>query len=171
MKTLLLIDDDNDLLTMLKRGFEKRHYSCDLANNQQEVNNYLKTKKYNYVVLDLNLNGESGIELIPHLLNNNSDISIVVTTGYASLHTAVEAIKLGATNYLSKPASIEDIESAFSGSRIKTNTTMGQQDLKTKEWEHIQQTLEKNSFNISETAKELGMHRRTLQRKLNKKQY
>lgn len=171
MSRIILIDDDHDLLTMLERGFKKRNYQVSCAQNSRDVQTLLSEYDFEEAVLDLNLNGESGLDILPLLLTHNPKIQIVVTTGYASLHTAVDAIKQGACNYLSKPVLIDDIINALQGKNISSKSTVAHQDLKTKEWEHIQYTLKKNNFNISETAKELGYHRRTLQRKLQKKPF
>jgi len=171
MSSILLIDDDTDLLSMLSSGFKKRGYSVCEAAGPTDAMEALRHTPFDYAVLDLNLNGESGMDLLPQLLVECPDLNIVVTTGYASLSTAVEAIKLGASNYLAKPVLIDDIIQAFSGEQAPETNTLGHQDLKSKEWEHIQITLEKNNYNISETAKELGYHRRTLQRKLQKRHY
>jgi two-component system response regulator RegA len=124
------------------------------------------------VVLDLNLNGSSGLALIPQLLAINADCRIVVLTGYASIATAVDAIKLGAVQYLAKPVEIEAILAAFETDDVPDLETAAPDEplsVDRLEWEHIQRVLNENDGNISATARALKMHRRTLQRKLSKR--
>ena len=115
----------------------------------------------------------SGLGCVKALAEHSGDTVIVVLTGYASIATAVEAIKLGASNYLPKPANSDDIEAAFGRTQADTTVEIGTRQtrsVKTVEWEHIHETLAATGFNISETARRLGMHRRTLARKLEKRQ-
>ena len=124
------------------------------------------------VVLDLNLNGSSGLALIPELLAINAACRIVVLTGYASIATAVDAIKLGAVQYLAKPVEIEAILAAFEddeGPDFDLPASDEPLSVDRLEWEHIQRVLNENDGNISATARALKMHRRTLQRKLSKR--
>jgi two-component system response regulator RegA len=122
-------------------------------------------------VVDLKLNGNtSGLTCVQRLHQHDPDMLIVVLTGYASINTAVEAIKLGAVQYLAKPANTDDIEAAFghvAGSE-PVELTNRATSIKTLEWERIHEVLVQTDFNISETARRLGMHRRTLARKLEK---
>lgn len=132
----------------------------------------IKQYQFQFAILDLNLGTETSLELIPLLIEGNSEIRILILTGYASIATAVEAIKLGATNYLAKPADIEEILAALlerSDMPITRETVSEPMSVKRLEWEHIQKVLQENDGNISETARQLKMHRRTLQRKLQKK--
>lgn len=125
-----------------------------------------------HVVLDLNLNGSSGLALIPELLANNPDCRIVVLTGYASIATAVDAVKLGAVQYLAKPVEIEAILSAFEeddGPDFDLPVSEELLSVDRLEWEHIQRVLYEHDGNVSATARALKMHRRTLQRKLAKR--
>jgi two-component system response regulator RegA len=124
------------------------------------------------VVLDLNLNGSSGLALIPQLLAINPACRIVVLTGYASITTAVDAIKLGAVQYLAKPVEIEAILAAFESDDDPDLDLVAPDEplsVDRLEWEHIQRVLNENDGNISATARALKMHRRTLQRKLSKR--
>ncbi len=123
-----------------------------------------------YAVVDLKLNGESGLACVKALHDHDPGILTVVLTGYASIATAVEAIKLGACHYLAKPANTDDIEAAFSKAAGDVDVSLDGRptSIKTLEWERIHQTLVETDFNISETARRLGMHRRTLARKLDK---
>ncbi len=124
-----------------------------------------------YAVVDLKLAaGASGLACVRLLHQHDPDLIIVVLTGYASIATAVEAIKLGARHYLAKPANTDDIEAAFARAAgdAEVELTERQTSIKTLEWERIHETLAATGFNISETARRLGMHRRTLARKLEK---
>ena len=122
-------------------------------------------------MVDLKLAGESGLACVETLHQHNPDMLIVVLTGFASIATAVEAIKLGACQYLAKPSNSDDIEAAFAKGSGDVSTPISQRptSIKTLEWERIHQTLVETDFNISETARRLGMHRRTLARKLEKR--
>ncbi len=122
------------------------------------------------VVVDLKMPGASGLELIPQLLETDPGTRIVVLTGYANIPTAIEAIKLGAVHYLSKPVSTDDIIAAFAKQEGNPKIPVESEMLKldAAEREHILTAFERNGRNISATARELGMHRRTLQRKLDK---
>jgi two-component system response regulator RegA len=124
-------------------------------------------------VVDLKLGGgASGLTCVQTLHQQDPEMRIVVLTGFASIATAVEAIKLGASYYLAKPSNTDDIEAAFARTDGDTDAPLDgrQSTIKTVEWEHIHQTLVETDFNISETARRLGMHRRTLARKLEKRQ-
>jgi two-component system response regulator RegA len=124
------------------------------------------------VVLDLNLGGSSGLALVEPLLRLNPDCRIVVLTGYASIATAVDAIKLGAIQYLSKPVAVETILGAFDSDdqpNVEDSPVAEPLSVDRLEWEHIQRVLRENDGNISATARALRMHRRTLQRKLAKR--
>ena len=123
-------------------------------------------------MVDLKLAGASGLICVQALRASDPEMRIVVLTGFASIATAVEAIKLGASYYLAKPSNTDDIEAAFARADGDPETTIDgrQSSIKTVEWEHIHQTLVETDFNISETARRLGMHRRTLARKLEKRQ-
>ena len=124
-----------------------------------------------HAVVDLKLaGGASGLSSVKHLHAFDPDMVIVVLTGYASIATAVEAIKLGARHYLAKPANSDDIEAAFGRAEGETGLEPATRptSIKTLEWERIHETLAETGFNISETARRLGMHRRTLARKLEK---
>ena len=124
-------------------------------------------------VVDLKLQGEaSGLACVRALVAHDGGMLIVVLTGFASIATAVEAIKLGACHYLAKPSNTDDIEAAFGRSEGTTEVALTSRpsSIKTLEWERIHQVLAETGFNISETARRLGMHRRTLARKLDKQQ-
>ena len=124
-----------------------------------------------FVVLDLKMPGDSGLTLVQKLKELDSHTRIVILTGYASIATAVEAIKLGAVQYLTKPADADEIVAAMSQQDGDANTEIPEKPMSVKrlEWEHIQSILTQHDGNISATARALGMHRRTLQRKLQKR--
>lgn len=168
---LLLVDDDATFCRVLARSLGKRGFSVSQAGNTQQARQRAREQTPDYAVIDLNMPEESGLQLIAPLLATNPAMRIVVLTGYASIATAVEAIKLGALHYLTKPADADDICSAFR--RDSGNAAIDVTDqpipLNRVEWEHIQRVLKECDGNISETARRLGMHRRTLQRKLQKR--
>ena len=141
------------------------------AANLSDVIALLSAWSPGYAVVDLKLQaGDSGLACVQALHAHDADMLIVVLTGYASIATAVEAIKLGACNYLAKPSNTDDIEAAFGRAVGDATVELTQRptSIKTLEWERIHETLAETGFNISETARRLGMHRRTLARKLGK---
>ncbi len=171
-RLLMIVEDDAAFANTLKRSFERRDYEVLHAENLAGVNALLETQAPDYAVVDLKLGGGSGLSCVEALHAHNPDMLIVVLTGYASIATAVEAIKLGACHYLAKPSNTDDIEEAFkkSAGNAEVPLTERPTSIKTLEWEHIHRTLVEADFNISETARRLGMHRRTLARKLEKRQ-
>ncbi len=171
-RLLMIVEDDAAFANTLKRSFERRDYEVLHAETLVGVNALLETQTPDYAVVDLKLGGGSGLSCVEALHAHNPDMLIVVLTGYASIATAVEAIKLGACHYLAKPSNTDDIEEAFkkSAGNAEVPLTERPTSIKTLEWEHIHRTLVEADFNISETARRLGMHRRTLARKLEKRQ-
>ena len=170
-RLLLIIEDDEAFARTLQRSFERRAYKVLVAASLDEVTKLLETHTPEYAVIDLKLaGGASGLACVQTLHAHDPEMLIVVLTGYASIATAVEAIKLGACHYLAKPSNTDDIEAAFG--RAEGNAEVGLTErptsIKTLEWERIHETLADTGFNISETARRLGMHRRTLARKLEK---
>lgn len=169
-RTLIIVEDDASFARTLKRSFERRDYCVLVAGSVQQVRDILQTETPGYAVVDLKLGNDSGLEAVQLLHEHDQEMRIVVLTGFASIATAVNAIKLGACNYLVKPSKTDDIEAAFHqepkdlDAPIAARTT----SLKTLEWERIHETLVETGFNISEAARRLGMHRRTLARKLSK---
>jgi two-component system response regulator RegA len=170
-RLLLLVEDDAAFARTLKRSFERRGYSVVLAATLDEIVALLETRTPGFAVVDLKLTGASGLACVQTLHAHDRGMLIVVLTGYASIATAVEAIKLGACHYLAKPSNTDDIEAAFSRARGGTDVELSERptSIKTLEWERIHETLADTGFNISETARRLGMHRRTLARKLGKR--
>jgi two-component system response regulator RegA len=169
---LVIVEDDASFGRTLRRSFERRDYEVMLATSPEELAAMIATTKFDYAVVDLKLGTASGLTCVQMLHEHDPETVIVVLTGFASIATAVEAIKLGAAHYLAKPANTDDIEDAF-GKR-EGNAAVPVEgrktSIKTVEWEYIHSTLSECNFNISEAARRLGMHRRTLARKLDKQQ-
>ncbi len=168
--SLLLVDDDGTFRTVLSRALEKRGFAVTTADSVEQALPLAIANPPEYAVLDLKMDGASGLVLVQKLHELDGATRIVMLTGYASIATAVEAIKLGATQYLSKPANADEIVAAF-GHNASTNVPLEAQPATVErlEWEHIQRILHENGDNISATARILNMHRRTLQRKLSKR--
>ena len=156
-RSLIVVEDDAGFARTLKRSFERRGYDVVLAASIEEVRKVLEERSFGHAVVDLKLGGD--------------EMLIVVLTGFASISTAVEAIKLGACHYLAKPSNTDDIEAAFNKAEGNAEVALDARptSIKTLEWERIHQTLIETDFNISEAARRLGMHRRTLARKLEKR--
>ena len=169
--SILVIDDDPSFNTILVRTLNRRGQPAHGAHTPDEALAAARTQGCRRVVLDLNLAGQSGLALIPELLAVDPEARIVVLTGYASIATAVDAVKLGAIQYLAKPVEIEAILAAFSDDGPDFGLPPPDEPLSVDrlEWEHIQRVLAENDGNISATARALKMHRRTLQRKLSKR--
>ena len=170
-RLLLIVEDDAAFARTLKRSFERREYRVLLAASAEEAQALLKTESPGYAVVDLKLGSASGLTAVQTLSQHDPAMLIVVLTGFASIVTAVEAIKLGACNYLVKPSNTDDIEAAFSRAPGDAAAPVAARptSIKTLEWERIHETLAETGFNISEAARRLGMHRRTLARKLAKR--
>ncbi|MEI4509281.1 response regulator transcription factor [Sphingopyxis sp. CCNWLW253] len=171
-RRLLIVEDDETFARTLKRSFERRGYAVEVAHSPEEMDALLTAFRPGYAVVDLKLGGASGLACVQTLRASDATMRIVVLTGFASIATAVEAIKLGASYYLAKPSNTDDIEAAFDRAEGNAETPLDARpsSIKTVEWEHIHQILVETDFNISETARRLGMHRRTLARKLEKRQ-
>lgn len=170
-RLLLIIEDDAAFARTLSRSFERRAYTVLVAANQDEAAAVLERHSPGYAVVDLKLKGNSsGLACVQMLHQHDPEMLIVVLTGFASINTAVEAIKLGACQYLAKPSNTDDIEAAFGhvAGAAEVEVTARSTSIKTLEWERIHAVLAETDFNISETARRLGMHRRTLARKLEK---
>jgi len=170
---ILLVEDDEIFGRVVARALQQRGYEVAHALSLDAANGTVSTQGFDFAVLDLNLGGHSSLPLIPTLKKQNPRMRILVLTGYASIATAVEAIKLGADNYLAKPADADEILAALLGDNSPTQedpSNIGEpMSVRRLEWEHIQKVLKENDGNISETARQLKMHRRTLQRKLQKR--
>jgi two-component system response regulator RegA len=169
--SLIIVEDDATFARTLQRSFERRGYRVRVANDLAELETLLDAEVPDRAVVDLKLGTSSGLPCIQALHARDPAMLIVVLTGYASIATAVEAIKLGACHYLVKPSNTDDIEAAFEKPGGDPDAPLGHRptSIKTREWEMINETLAETGFNISETARRLGMHRRTLARKLEKR--
>ncbi len=170
-RLLLIVEDDAAFARTLKRSFERRDYRVLLAASSKDAEDVLQTESPGYAVVDLKLGTESGLAVVQALHQHDAGMLIVVLTGFASIATAVEAIKLGACNYLVKPSNTDDIVGAFKREPSEAEIPLAARptSIKTLEWERIHEVLAETGFNISETARRLGMHRRTLARKLGKR--
>ncbi|MEK7207082.1 MAG: response regulator transcription factor [Pseudomonadota bacterium] len=168
---LLLVDDDETFCQVLAKALARRGFAVRLAHSVPEGLASAEKSPPEYAVVDLKMHGPSGLELVKKLKELDEHTRIVVLTGYASVATAVEAIKLGAVHYLSKPADADEVVYAFGRQAGDAAVAVEARPvpLSRLEWEHIQKVLMECDGNISETARRLGMHRRTLQRKLLKR--
>ncbi|MCM2308534.1 MAG: response regulator [Sulfuritalea sp.] len=178
-ETMLIIEDDDTFSATLLRALKRRGHTVEAAQTAAAAVELARAILPARVVLDLNLGGESGLGLIPRLMEINPACRIVVLTGYASISTAVDAIKLGAVQYLAKPVDVDSLLRAFGHTLEGDAATPAANapaaisplpmSVERMEWEHIQRVLRDHKGNISATARALNMHRRTLQRKLLKR--
>ncbi|MEX1826416.1 response regulator transcription factor [Luteibacter yeojuensis] len=174
-RPLLIVDDDPTFARVLGRALTSRGFEVISADNADDARALTRRHQPRYCVLDLKLGDENGLRLIPELQSLVPDIRVLLLTGYASIATAVEAIKRGAHDYLAKPVDADAVVRALldgDGGPADVDDPVDAPDaplpLRRLEWEHIQRVLTECEGNISETARRLGMHRRTLQRKLSK---
>ncbi len=169
--TLLLVDDDALLASTLARALYERGFLVTIAHDAGQALKALAEEVPDYAVVDLKIRGESGLALLPRLRQAGPATRIVVLTGYASIATAVQAVKLGANEYLTKPTDADAIVAALRRDGANPEAPLPERPLSPDrlEWEHIQRVLAEHQGNITATADALGMHRRTLQRKLGKR--
>jgi two-component system response regulator RegA len=169
-RRLLLVDDDEPFLRRLTRAMEKRGFEVSPAQSVAEGRTIVEREQPAYAVVDLRLEDGNGLEVVELLRERRSDAKIVVLTGYGAIATAVAAVKIGATDYLSKPADANDICNALlARSDDKPPPPENPMSADRVRWEHIQRVFELCDRNVSETARRLNMHRRTLQRILAKR--
>lgn len=168
---LLLVDDDEVYRQVLGRALSKRGYEVHPAATLGEALSAARAHRPDFAIVDLKLQHESGLDLLEHLEAINANMRIVLLTGYASIATAVTAMKRGASNYLAKPVRVADVIKALNDEEAAIDDPQDHSPMSVgrMEWEHIQKVLQENDGNISATARSLGMYRRTLQRKLAKK--
>ena len=168
-KRILIIDDEEHFVQVLSRSLTRLGYDTTCADTAEQGLEAVKQDSFDWISLDLRLGKDSGLDLIHQLLQHSPNSRIVILTGFASIPTAVEAIKLGAFNYLHKPATVKELLRAFED-KTEEEVTIEASPMSVErlEWEHIQRILHENDGNVSSTARALGMHRRTLQRKLQK---
>jgi len=166
---LLLVDDDETYCQVLAAAFESRGFYVAVAHDVPSAILLAEKEPPEFAVVDLKMPGPSGLELVERLSLLDEHTKTVVLTGYASIATAVQAIKLGAVQYITKPANADEIIQAFGDTANSQETISDTRPSPNRlEWEYLQKVLSENNGNISETARALGMHRRTLQRKMNK---
>ena len=168
---LLLVDDDETFCSVLKPALEKRDFQVSIANDVKSGISLAEQTEPEYAVIDLRIGHDSGLEMVKKLISLDDNTQIVMLTGFASIATAVEAIKLGAIHYLTKPANADEIVNALYKNEGDSSVKINQNPLSVKrlEWEHLQKVLMQHEGNISAAARALNMHRRTLQRKLDKR--
>ena len=166
-KSILIVDDDEILRTRMSKAFRHRGLDVFMASGYDEAQGLLRHRNIDLAVLDLKMEGRSGLELLSELKRISPNTNAIVLTGYGSIANAVEAVKLGATNYVTKPADVEQILAAFQANQI-AESEYNAPSLAEAQWEHIQRVLGDCGGNVSEAARLLDIPRRTLQRKLKK---
>ena len=170
-KDFIIIDDDRTFGQVLARSLSRLGYQVQHFDKPELALESIAKSKNLLVLLDLKLEDDSGLRWIESIRESHADCYIVLLTGYASISTAVEAIKLGADDYLAKPVTAREIlrHIGLENRGVATPIEEKPMSVERLEWEHIQKVLKDNEGNISASARDLGMHRRTLQRKLSKK--
>lgn len=168
--SLLLVDDDAVFCEVMGVALKNRGFEVAIAHDVASAIDIAKADPPEYAVVDLKMPGDSGLVLVRRLKAMEPATRIIVLTGYASITTAVEAVKLGATHYLAKPVDADELVAAFHKTDGDDSIALASNPLSVErlEWEHIQRVLTAHDGNISATARALNMHRRTLQRKLAK---
>jgi two-component system response regulator RegA len=174
--SVLLVDDDERLRSRMARAFEERGYEAQQAGDFEAALGVATAESTEYAVVDLRMPGKSGLEVVRELHRIDPATRIVVLTGYGSIATALEAMRLGATHYLTKPADVDEVIAAFHRDGGESEEAGGDPgggkpvtpSLARVEWEHIQRVLTDCDGNITKAAERLGIHRRSLQRKLAK---
>ena len=172
LKKLLIIEDDLALSQTLARRLSKYDFQCMQVHEKEQALHQCLQFQPDCILLDMKLANENGLSLIAPIRTTLPKVRLVLLTGFASVATAVQAMRLGADDYLAKPANTQMILNALNPEpQQKINATLDVETLSPErlEWEHINQVLQSNNGNVSATARQLGMHRRTLQRKLQKK--
>ncbi|MCO5063731.1 MAG: ActR/PrrA/RegA family redox response regulator transcription factor [Rhizobiaceae bacterium] len=168
--SLLLVDDDKPFVTRLARAMEARGFVVDTAESVAEAVAKAKSNPPAYAVVDMRLGDGNGLDVVAAIRDKRSDARAVILTGYGNIATAVTAVKLGAIDYLSKPADADDVFAALTNSgEQRAAPPENPMSADRVRWEHIQRVFEMCDRNVSETARRLNMHRRTLQRILAKR--
>jgi two-component system response regulator RegA len=169
-RSLLIVDDDKPFLTRLARAMESRGFEVDTAESVEEAVAKARTKAPAFAVIDMRLGDGNGLDVVQAIRERRADAKTVILTGYGNIATAVTAVKLGAIDYLSKPADADDVYAALTrGGAEKATPPENPMSADRVRWEHIQRVYEMCDRNVSETARRLNMHRRTLQRILAKR--
>jgi two-component system, response regulator RegA len=169
--SFLIVDDDITFAQMLKRALDRRGLNSETAPDIGSAEVLMQKNYFAKAIVDLKIAQESGLVLISRLREINQDVKIIMLTGYSSISTAVDAIKLGAINYFCKPIEVDDLLKAFDSTPAAETIPIPENapSLDRMEWEYIQKVLQDCNGNISAAARALGVHRRTLQRKLQKR--
>jgi len=169
--SILILDDDVTFAQTLARSFNRKGFQCLISHSIDEATLLLKTAQPDFAVIDLKIDQESGLHFLPILKHESANTKALILTGYSSISTTVEAMKLGCINYLCKPVNSDEILQALEHQQASPDIPIADDppSVNRLEWEHIQRVLAQHEGNISATAKALGMHRRTLQRKLQKR--
>ena len=168
LPSILLVDDDEVLRERLATAIRARGYEVRTAASSADAIKEAEKESPEMAVVDLRMPGGSGLELLRELRKHDPHTRVLVLTGYGSIATAVEAVRDGAVGYLPKPADADEILAALNGQQTAKQTGVETPSLARAEWEHIQRVLTDCGGNISEAARRLGIHRRSLQRKLHK---
>ena len=169
-KSLLIVDDDNPFRERLARAMEKKGFKVSQAESVKKGISSIKQQKTSFAVVDLRLGDGNGLEVVKEIQKSNSKSRVIMLTGYGNISTAVAAIKQGAIDYLAKPADADDVERALlADPNEKAAPPENPMSADRVKWEHIHRVFELCNRNVSETARRLKMHRRTLQRSLSKK--
>ncbi len=169
-KSLLILDDDDPLRGRLSRAMEKKGFKVKEAKTIIEGLDFVRKTPPNFAVIDLRLEDGNGLDVVKELSKNRAECRIVMLTGYGNLPTAVAAVKAGAIDYIAKPVDADDVESALlAAPESKAKPPENPMSADRVKWEHIHRVFELCNRNVSETARRLKMHRRTLQRILSKR--
>ncbi len=168
-RTLLIVEDDKPFLTRLARAMESRGFEVDTAESVEEALAKLRSGAPAYAVVDMRLGDGNGIDVVATIREKRSDSRTIILTGYGNIATAVTAVKMGAVDYLAKPADADEVYAALTRTTDRPTPPENPMSADRVRWEHIQRVYEMCDRNVSETARRLNMHRRTLQRILAKR--
>lgn len=173
-QSILLVDDSVVLRDRLAQAFQERGFRVEVASNYDEALSVFRQSPTDLAVVDLRMPGKTGLALVPQLKKLSPETRVLILSGFGSISTAIDAVRLGATNFLPKPADADDILAAFARGDSDVEIPQAEEEipvptLAQAEWEHIHRVLADCSGNISEAARRLGIHRRSLQRKLRKR--
>jgi two-component system response regulator RegA len=171
--TIMVVDDSYAFRERLARAFRERGFQVQTAANYDEAIDLANVEMPDLAVVDLRMPGKNGLELVRDLKRLDESVNVLVLTGFGSIATAIDAVRLGAINYLPKPADADEILASFQRGGVRSfedsTTPLEVPSLARAEWEHIHRVISDCEGNISEAARRLGIHRRSLQRKLQKR--
>lgn len=169
-ETYLIVDDDTIFRERLAQAIRTRGHEVTTADSLESAGLAVRSRRFDKAIVDLKIPGSSGLEITRELLERQPEMKILILTGYGSIATAIEAIRVGALDYLAKPADADQILAAFQGDKPASSdaSDIATPSLSRVEWEHIQRVLADHDGNITHAAQALGIHRRSLQRKLGK---